>query len=64
MEIQDVMAYLRLVAFDDDISFKRIINKPRRKFGRIKLQRLLALQKDGESLFQTLQDMYKDGRGV
>ena len=60
MEIQDVMAYLRLVAFDDDISFKRIVNKPRRKFGRIKLQRLLALQKDGESLFQTLQDNLDD----
>jgi len=60
MEIQDVMAYLRLVAFDDDISFKRIINKPRRKFGRIKLQRLLALQKDGVSLFQTLQENLDD----
>ncbi|MBQ3251629.1 MAG: UvrD-helicase domain-containing protein [Oscillospiraceae bacterium] len=60
MEIQDVMAYLRLVAFDDDISFKRIVNKPRRKFGRIKLQRLLALQKDGESLFQTLQNNLDD----
>lgn len=60
MEIQDVMAYLRLVAFDDDISFKRIVNKPRRKFGRIKLQRLLALQKDGASLFQTLQDNLDD----
>ncbi len=68
MEIQDVMAYLRLVAFDDDISFKRIINKPRRKFGRVKLQRLLELQKDGESLFQTLQDNLDDltfkGSGV
>jgi len=60
MEIQDIMAYLRLVAFDDDISFKRIVNKPRRKFGRIKLQRLLALQKDGESLFKTLQDNLDD----
>ena len=60
MEIQDVMAYLRLVAFDDDISFKRIVNKPRRKFGRIKLQKLLALQKDGESLFQTLQNNLDD----
>lgn len=60
MEIQDIMAYLRLVAFDDDISFKRIINKPRRKFGRIKLQRLLALQKDGTSLFRTLQENMED----
>ena len=60
MEIQDVMAYLRLVAFDDDISFKRIVNKPLRKFGRVKLQKLLVLQKDSESLFQTLQDNLDD----
>ena len=60
MEIQDIMAYLRLVAFDDDISFKRIVNKPRRRFGRTKLQRLLALQTDGASLFQTLQDNIDD----
>ncbi|MBQ7768587.1 MAG: UvrD-helicase domain-containing protein [Oscillospiraceae bacterium] len=68
MEIQDVMAYLRLIAFDDDISFKRIVNKPLRKFGRVKLQKLLALQKEGESLFQTLQDNLDDptfkGSGV
>lgn len=60
MEIQDIMAYLRLIAFDDDISFKRIVNKPRRKFGRIKLQHLMALQRDGISLFQTLQDNIDD----
>lgn len=60
MEIQDIMAYLRLVAFDDDISFRRIVNKPRRKFGRVKLQRLLALQQDGISLFHTLQDNIDD----
>lgn len=60
MEIQDIMAYLRLVAFDDDISFKRIVNKPRRKFGRAKLQRLTALQKDGMSLFRTLSENIED----
>lgn len=54
MEIQDIMAYLRLAAFDDDISFKRIINKPRRRFGRMKLQHLLELQQDGVSLYETL----------
>ncbi|MBQ9847510.1 MAG: UvrD-helicase domain-containing protein [Clostridia bacterium] len=54
MEIQDVMAYLRLAAFDDDISFKRIINTPRRRFGRAKLQHLLSLQSDGASLYETL----------
>lgn len=54
MEIQDIISYLRLIAFDDDVSFKRIINKPRRKFGRIKLQSLMAMQKNGDSLYDTL----------
>lgn len=61
MEIQDIMAYLRLIAFDDDISFKRVVNKPRRRFGRTKLQHLLALQQPGESLFFTLQKHVEDG---
>lgn len=59
MEIQDVMAYLRLVAFDDDIAFKRIVNKPRRRFGRVKLQRLQSLQTDC-SLYETLRDNIDD----
>lgn len=53
MEIQDVMAYLRLVAFDDDTAFKRIINTPRRKFGRVKLQHLILMQ-GKMSLFEAL----------
>ncbi len=53
MEIQDIMAYLRTVAFDDDISLKRIINKPRRRFGRVKMQHLQSLQTD-TSLYETL----------
>lgn len=60
MEVQDIMAYLRLIAFDDDISFKRVINKPRRKFGRVKLQKLVGLQKDRQTLRQTLQDHLTD----
>lgn len=54
MEIQDILAYLRLIAFDDDISFERIVNKPRRRFGRTKMLYLLGLQKDGVTLFETL----------
>jgi len=61
MEIQDIIAYLRLVCFDDDISFKRIINKPRRRFGKTKMQRLMALRQEGESLFDTLKtNLYDD----
>ena len=40
MEIQDIIAYLRHIEFGDDLSFIRIANKPRRKFGRAKLDRL------------------------
>ena len=43
MEILDILAYLKLLAFDDDISFKRIVNVPRRKFGRSKLQALESM---------------------
>ena len=60
MEIQDIMAYLRLIAFDDDVSFKRIVNTPRRKFGRAKLQRVQMLQEGGQSLFDTLKTHIND----
>lgn len=46
MEVLDMIAYLRLIAFNDDISFKRIINKPRRRFGRVKMA---ALEKQQDS---------------
>ena len=32
-EIKDALSYLRLIAFDDDLSFKRIVNVPSRKVG-------------------------------
>lgn len=60
MEIQDILAYLRLIVFDDDFSLKRIINTPKRKFGRVKMQRLINMREDGESLFQTLKDNIDD----
>lgn len=51
MEVLDLIAYLKLIAFDDDGSFKRIINKPRRRFGRVKLAALEELQENEISLF-------------
>lgn len=44
MEIQDILAYLKLIAFDDDVSFRRIINTPRRRFGRMKMNLLDELK--------------------
>ncbi|MBR6916915.1 MAG: ATP-binding domain-containing protein [Clostridia bacterium] len=61
MEIQDVMAYLKLIAFDGDKPFKRIVNTPKRKFGRAKMQRLTELRRDGETLYETLRENLDDG---
>jgi len=65
-EVQDIIAYLRVIAFEDDISLKRIINKPRRQFGIKKLQRLIDLQEaanragNRKSLIETLADNLED----
>ena len=45
MEILDILAYLKLIAYDDDVSFRRIINTPRRRFGRAKMNYLEELRK-------------------
>ena len=52
--IKDVTALIELVLFDDDESFERMANKPRRRFGKKKLEYLESVQKEGESLFKTL----------
>ena len=44
MEILDILAYLRLIAYGDDASFLRIVNTPRRRFGRGKLNYLEELR--------------------
>ena len=52
MEIQDVVSYLRVIAFNDDLSFKRIINTPRRQFGRVRVAALETIRENNEmSLF-------------
>lgn len=57
MEILDILAYLKLIAYDDDLSFKRIVNTPRRRFGRAKmnlLENLRDQERENMSLFSTL----------
>lgn len=57
MEILDILAYLKLIAYDDDVSFKRIVNTPRRRFGRAKmnfLENLRDQERENMSLFSTL----------
>ena len=55
-EIKDVLSYLRLVANeDDDISFRRIINLPARKFGDSSMKALTTIATDeGTSLMLAL----------
>lgn len=55
-EIKDCIAYLRLVQnTNDDISFKRVVNTPSRKFGKAKMDALVTLAKaENTSLFSTL----------
>jgi DNA helicase-2/ATP-dependent DNA helicase PcrA len=55
-EIKDVVSYLRLIATDaDDISFRRIINLPARKFGESSLKALTRLAEEENSpLMETL----------
>ncbi|MCL2665123.1 MAG: UvrD-helicase domain-containing protein [Defluviitaleaceae bacterium] len=42
MEIRDMIAYMRLVAFKDDLSFLRVINVPRRQMGKNRIAYIKA----------------------
>lgn len=49
-EIKDILAYFRLLAYkQDDLSFKRIINTPSRKFGKVSMKKLQDLA-DAENI--------------
>ena len=50
MEVQDALSYLRMIASDDDAAFKRVINTPRRKFGRARMAALELLREDEAEL--------------
>ncbi|MEG0467871.1 MAG: UvrD-helicase domain-containing protein [Mucinivorans sp.] len=54
-EIKDVLAYLRMIDAADDLSFKRVINLPSRKLGRVFLSELTDIaQQEGLSLYEAL----------
>ncbi len=55
-EIKTITSYLRLCLNpDDDLAFKRVINEPKRGFGKVRLERLtLDASADGNSLFKQL----------
>ena len=61
-EIKDILAYLRLIAYkQDDLSFRRIINTPSRKFGKASLAKLQDLANtESISLYDALHKHQKD----
>lgn len=57
-EIKDALSYLRLVAFDDDLSFKRIVNVPSRKIGSKSMEQITkCAAQNGCSLFEALRKL-------
>lgn len=61
-EIKDALAYLRLIADGDDLSFKRIINEPPRGIGKSRLQILKSLsEQNGLSLWEAFKQKAEHG---
>lgn len=61
-EVKDALAYLRMIAYQDDLSFLRIANVPKRNLGQ---RRISFLKEYAEShscsLYQALSDTIEDG---
>lgn len=61
-EIKDVLAYLKMISCQDDLSFLRTINEPKRNFGKKRLDILTEYaKKNGCSLYEALkQNLHQD----
>ena len=54
-EIKDSLSYLRMIAYQDDLSFLRIVNCPKRNIGERRINYLKEyVQNNGGSLYQAL----------
>ena len=54
-EIKDALAYLRLVANKDELSLRRIVNVPSRRFGKAAMEKVLTISNDKNvSLYDAL----------
>ena len=57
-EIKDALSYLRVIAFDDDLSFKRIVNVPLRKVGSKSIEQISKhAAQNGCSMFEALRGL-------
>ncbi|MBQ6075476.1 MAG: ATP-dependent helicase [Lachnospiraceae bacterium] len=54
-EVKDALSYLRMLAYQDDLSFRRIVNVPKRNLGEKRLRFLTErAEAEGLSLYQAL----------
>ena len=57
MEIKDALSYLRLIAYQDDLSFLRVANVPKRNLGKRRIAFLQEYaQREGCSLYRALRE--------
>lgn len=60
-EIKDVLAYLRMIVYSDDLSFRRVINEPKRNFGKKRMALLKAYADSHRcSLYNALLDLLEE----
>ncbi len=61
MEIKDALSYLRMIAYKDDLSFRRVVNSPKRNMGRRRMEYLeKAAERLGCSLYGALTRSLED----
>lgn len=57
-EIKDTLAYLRMIAYKDDLSFARIVNVPKRNIGEKRMRALKDYAEQNNcTLYQALQEL-------
>ena len=60
-EIKDALSYLRMVVYQDDLSFRRVANVPKRNLGQSRMKRLEQTSAEqGCSLYQALRLLLDD----
>lgn len=61
MEIKDALCYLRMIVYRDDLSFRRIVNTPKRNMGKRRMDFLQDYaEQHGCTLYQALQATLED----
>ena len=61
MEIKDALSYLRMVAYQDDLSFRRVANAPKRNLGNRRIKFLEAYAAENQcSLYEALRRTLDD----